>query len=155
MTNKKQMPVFWLFLTVILVGVVTLVWWPVPSQAGSDLPDRNTPTPTRPSHDDDDDDGSSSPVGAYIELHAQGPVAGVWSVVQWQDANGDWQTVEGWQGTLNNGTRRWWVAAKDFGKGPFRWAIFNAPGGSLIAAGDSFNLPSQPNQVVYVSVAAK
>ena len=152
MTNKKQPSITWFFLIAILVGAITLAWWPIPSQAGSDLPDRNTPTPTR--QPDGDDDDSSSPVGAYIELHAQA-AAGAWSVVQWQDANGDWQAVEGWQGTLNNGTRRWWVAAKDFGKGPFRWAIFNAPGGALIAAGDPFNLPSQPNQVIYVNVAAK
>ena len=154
MTSKKQTPVFWLFLTAVLVGAITLILWPVPSQAGSDLPDRNTPTATQESGDDDDD-GPGTPVGAYIELHMQGPSAGVWSVVQWQDANGDWQNVEGWQGVVDNGYRRWWVAAKDFGKGPFRWVVFNSPGGLLIATSNPFNLPVLPNNVVYVSVTAK
>lgn len=155
MFGKKQTPILWGVFVTILVGAMLLAWWPVPSQAGSGLPDRATPTPTRSSNDDNDDGGSSSPVGAYIELNMPNPSVGAWSVVQWQDANGDWQTVEGWQGVVDNGYRRWWVAAKDFGKGPFRWAVFNSPGGSLIAASDPFSLPALPNNVVRVSIITK
>lgn len=148
MTGKKQSSMLWFLLLTLLVGVIVLAGWPVDSQAGSGLPNRNTPTPAHPS--DGDDNGRSEPVGAYIELHAQNPPAGAWSVVQWQDANGDWQNVEGWQGTLNNGTRRWWVHSKDFGKGPFRWVVYDSPGGTKIGASESFTLPQFPNEIVQV-----
>lgn len=47
-----------------------------------------------------------------------------WTVVQWQDSQGVWRDVEGWRGEAAHGEISWWVAEKDFGKGPFRWAIY-------------------------------
>jgi hypothetical protein len=109
----------------LLLALASLVWLAAltaPAQAGPELPPRETPTPPKGADDDDDDGGPSTPAGAYIALQAGSLSAGAWGVVQWQDSNGDWQAVEGWQGPLpaNN---RWWVAAKDFRTGPFRWAI--------------------------------
>jgi hypothetical protein len=91
------------------------------AQAASGLPDRNPPEADKGKGGD-----NSGPIGTYIELVAPGQ-AGAWSVVQWQDSVGNWHDVEGWRGTLDSqGVIRWWVDAKDFGTGPFRWVIEGA-----------------------------
>lgn len=138
----------------LFLALASLVWLAgvtTPVQAGATLPPRELPTPEE--DDDDDDNGPASPVGAYISLQAGAVPAGAWSVVQWQDSNGDWQMVEGWQGPAASNTR-WWVAAKDFGRGPFRWAILSGPGGAVLEASSPFTLPQQPNETVFTSIAA-
>lgn len=143
------------FRLAFMVAAITLMMglaWSVvgtPAQARTGLPDRNTPTPT---NDDDDDDGQAGPVGAYIELHLNGGLANGWAVVQWQAPDsGGWHEVEGWRGPLPGNTQ-WWVHPKDFGTGPFRWAIYDGPGGKLLGASEPFNLPSGANQVIKVEV---
>jgi hypothetical protein len=77
-----------------------------------------------------------------IMLHV--PVEGVrlWTVVQWQDRQGNWHDVPAWSGELElNGTIRWWVSIEDFNKGPFRWVVSNAPGGPVLAVSPEFYLP--------------
>jgi hypothetical protein len=88
-------------------------------------------------------------------------------VVQWQDKAGGWHDVEGWQGTLEpdgspapqggtgagrDGSKRWWVAAKDFGTGPFRWIVTQGKNGRPLAASAWFNLPSVANETVRIEV---
>ncbi len=129
------------FFVALVAGLVFLAL-AVPVLASSGLPDRNPPPVSNPQDDGGDD---NTPLGATIELTAWPP--GGSSVVQWQDINGDWQDVEGWRGTLdNNGYIRWWVAAKDFGSGPFRWAVGQA-------ASAPFNLPSGAGETVRVSLS--
>ena len=88
-------------------------------------------------------------IGQYFQnspifLHVDPPQAGLWSAVQWQDEQGDWHTVEGWQGPLDlGGNIRWWVAEEHYGTGPFRWAVLDSPGGSLLGASPSFMLPGR------------
>jgi hypothetical protein len=121
----------------IIVAAITLLT----STVSADLPDRPDPAPTDQSGSEDADDL----IGAYIELTSanQG-----WSVVQWQDENGDWHNVDGWQGNIDNdGTKRWWVAQKDFGSGPFRWVVLAAPNGQMLANSASFRLPSEVNMI--------
>jgi hypothetical protein len=99
------------------------------------LPPRPTPSPGAPAP-------RKSPTGAYIVLHMTSAPAEVWTVVQWQDAFGDWQDVEGWQGTLDDAQHKtWWVAKKDFDTGPFRWAVYREKAGPLVLTSDSFFLP--------------
>jgi hypothetical protein len=100
------------------------------------------------------------------ELHAGFPAAWPWSeahwqdvctVVQWQDAWGDWHDVEGWRGTLDGvsadvsgkivGHKTWWVAAKDLGKGPFRWQVYRCENGKLLATSAPFYLPGSQGRV--------
>jgi hypothetical protein len=78
--------------------------------------------------------------------------SGAWRVVQWQDSAGDWQDVAGWQGPLPQNAR-WWVHEKDFGRGPFRWAITQGQGGLVLGVSQAFNLPGGANQTVQVTVS--
>ena len=113
-------------LLVIGVGLTT-----VPALANGGLPDRNPPPPG-----DDGGRNDSGPLGTHIELVAP-EHAGAWSVVQWQDSAGNWHDVEGWRGTLDSqGYIRWWVDAKDFGTGPFRWVI---SGGDSVSVADEWS----------------
>ena len=113
----------------------------VPTRA--DLPPRPTPTPISVPK-------STAPQGAHIVLQTQ---AGVWSVVQWQDVNGDWHNVDGWRGTVTDGTVEWWVAQKDFGTGPFRWAVYQSAGDSEpVSVSEAFTLPDAVNQRLQITL---
>ena len=146
-------------LSLTLTLISSLVVWPVSQvQAGATLPPRSTSSPTtgtgagNDQSDSNDDDDDSSPMGAYIELQAGVTRGGDWSQVEWQDSNGAWQPVEGWAGSLDSqGSRRWWVAAKDFGTGPFRWVVKEVATGSVLLTSDGFNLPSEANQTVVIT----
>ncbi|TEU10265.1 MAG: hypothetical protein E3J21_26870 [Anaerolineales bacterium] len=92
-----------------------------------------------------------SPDGSCIELHVYPPQPGLWAIVQWQDSAGGWHDIEGWQGTLEEGHKQvWWVAPGIFGKGPFRWAIYQSRGGQLLVTSDSFYLPDSAGKKVRV-----
>ncbi len=141
----------WGYGFLILVGALCLIGLPLPAQAGPGLPPRQTPVPTRPSGGDQHD---STPVGAYIVLHAPAAPADVWTVVQWQDNAGGWHDVEGWQGTLDAGNRKmWWLAPDLFGKGPFRWSVYQGDRARLLAASASFYLPVSAGEVRQVDAS--
>jgi len=127
-------------LGIMVLAFALVAVFTVPTQA--DLPARPTATPV-PRQD------TSLPQGAHIVLQTQ---VGVWSVVQWQDVNGDWHDVDGWRGTATNGTVEWWVAQKDFGTGPFRWAVSQSPGGEISAASKVFTLPAASGEILTVTV---
>lgn len=88
--------------------------------------------------------------GAQIQL-ATAP--GAITVVQWQDGSGAWNEVTGWRATATSGAIVWYVEAKDFGKGPFRWVSYGADGYTMTGASDAFYLPSA-GQSVSVSINA-
>ncbi len=68
---------------------------------------------------------SNQPQLAYIELYIQPALRPYWAVVQWQDGLGDWHDVEGWAGKATEGLVVWAVFPSEFGKGPFRWAVYD------------------------------
>lgn len=149
--KKRILVILAVALTMTIIGTMSgLMWPPLLTQAGATLPPRDEDT-SRP-NDDDDDDDDSSPVGAYITLQVGAVPAGAWSVVQWLGDDGNWHDVEGWQGSIQTSSR-WWVAAKDFNTGPFRWAVKNGPGGEILGTSQSFTLPQFPNETVSVSVS--
>jgi hypothetical protein len=81
----------------------------------------------------------------------------LWTVVEWQDAFGDWHEVEGWKGALDErvdseARKAWGVSPNDLGKGPFRWTIYRGPAGKLLAHTQSFYLPHATGQTTTVSV---
>jgi hypothetical protein len=140
--------IFTLVLIILLLGLAQ----PVPI-IQADLPSLNTPTPTAAGADDSGDD-DDTPLIAHIELQVQSAPAGSWSVVQWQDSDGNWHDVEGWRSLLpENGVQRWAVEAKDFYTGPFRWVVRPGQSGPATGMSDSFNLPSGANETVQVTIA--
>jgi len=77
-----------------------------------------------------------------IELQVRPAQTGLWTAVQWQDGQGGWHDVENWQGPLNGGGNiRWWVSARDYHTGPFRWLVLDSPAGTRLGVSESFYLP--------------
>ncbi|MBN2007468.1 MAG: hypothetical protein JXA21_29250 [Anaerolineae bacterium] len=81
----------------------------------------------------------------------------LWTTVQWQDAFGDWHTVEGWSGPLDDvamgeGRKVWWLPASMSGAGPFRWQIYRTPQGPRLAESDPFFLP-EADTFLYVDLS--
>ena len=114
--------------------------------AAADLPERPTPVAAKKDRDKDD----KKVAGAHIQLQANG--FNGWSEVQWQDSDENWQMVEGWQGYLEDGAIMWWVHPKDFNNGPFRWVIYEQPGGALTAMSETFALPQSVQEVLVVTI---
>lgn len=149
----------------LIFVLLILAWLPSLEQPALALPPRPEPTPTTPPFPPTEPPSA----GGFIELQAKfGETWSVadlewqalWTVVQWQDGLAKWHDVEGWQGNLDQvrgetGYRKWWVAPEDFGKGPFRWVVYSDQGEGLLAASDSFNLPTTPGETVPVEVTLK
>ncbi len=150
MNHKQPQTIFWVAVFV-LISLLLLAWPPLLTPVGADLPSRATPIPAQPPGDDDDD----KPDGAFIVLQVPSAPAGVWTIVQWQDSGGDWHDIEGWQGTLDEGDQKmWWLAPNLFGKGPFRWLVYQSTRGEeLLATSESFYLPDTVGKKVWVEVS--
>ena len=98
------------------------------------------------------------PPGGRIELRVTGLSVyyhwqGSWTVVQWQATEGDWRDVEGWRGTPDEiiggvGKETWWVSEDGFGRGPFRWAVYQGEEGRLLGRSGSFYLPNDGRAVI-------
>lgn len=75
----------------------------------------------------------------------------LWLKVQWLDAEGTWQDVEGWQGTLDAiqqqedwmGVKEIWLADAQLGTGPYRWQVYVKESDHLLTTSDPFYLPSK------------
>ncbi len=79
----------------------------------------------------------------------------LWTVVQWQDALGEWHDVEGWTGPLDtidatHGEKSWGVVRRNLGESPFRWLVYAKQGGTLVAASETFALPSSSGRTLNV-----
>jgi hypothetical protein len=129
------------------------LWTSTPTATAAPPPPRPTLTPTPYV-------APGRSVGSYIELRVPTDNLNLWTVVQWQDVQGHWHDVDTWRGSLdeiNNhkGDKLWWVYARDYGTGPFRWVIYDQPDGQLLATSRSFNLPAATNQHEIVEVTLK
>lgn len=119
------------------------------------LPTRPTAMPivTTTPDDTSSETEESPPDGALIELRIDPPWPELWTMVQWQDPQGDWYNVDGWRGASNEeGRVLWWVAKEDLGTGPFRWLVYEEKDGRLLVTSESFDLPAHRLQVVVVEV---
>jgi len=134
----------------IAVSVVLMMAaWSLSAQAAPlALPPRPSPEPTV----------ANAPAGGgggSIKLQVEGAArpAQLWTTIQWQNQSREWYTVEGWQGApFEDGCVWWWVQHSDLGKGPFRWMIYSAPAGKLLATSDPFRLPSCDGATELVTV---
>jgi len=129
---------------ILACGLLTLGLWSSAYAASAALPPRPTPAPI----------AIPAPrYGGLIVLTIDAPVSGLWTTVEWQDALGGWHLVEGWQGILDEGdVKVWWVAPEDFGKGPFRWVVYQARGGPVWGTSASFFLPERSQTKVEVNI---
>ena len=142
----------------LIMGFLFLISVPAATLAQTDsvLPPRPTPEPLPTTVD--------SPNGATIMLDVSAAMhssidADDWAIVQWQDNQGDWNDVEGWQGNLaydassKSWQAIWWVARANFGEKSFRWAIYTDETMSeLEATSETFDLPQHNRQGVVVSL---
>lgn len=92
------------------------------------------------------DNGGAATARITMKIAGVSPTA--YAGVQYLDANGVWQNVEGWQSavTVNEygvAVAQWGVAAANLGEGSFRWVIYSAAGGAVIGVSPSFDLPTQ------------
>lgn len=139
--KRMMLPVLGLLLiSAVLIGLGSAQAAPLA------LPPRPTAVPTLPTN------GSA---GGTIVLRVVAPTPDLWTTVEWQDTVGSWHQVDGWQGTLeSDGTKTWWVAQTDRGKGPFRWVVYDRLGGKVWAVSASFYLPTNVRQPVTLEVTA-
>ncbi|MEZ4592422.1 MAG: hypothetical protein R3D55_14960 [Chloroflexota bacterium] len=88
--------------------------------------------------------------GAKITLHVAGEItAENWTIVQWQDADEQWQDVTGWQGELEpDGSKTWWLGPELLGQGPFRWQVW--ADGTLVGQSEAFTLPERPYDILQI-----
>jgi 4-amino-4-deoxy-L-arabinose transferase-like glycosyltransferase len=90
-----------------------------------------------------------------IELAVHGNGVGLQSVVQWQDGTGAWQDIDNWKSDLSaNEPVRWWIEAKDFGKGPFRWGAFKSDHPLPVAVSQPFYMPDKTHLKETISLQA-
>ena len=91
--------------------------------------------------------------GGFIELTVSGATNDVWTAVQWQDIDGNWILVDGWQGYTDADNQvLWFVAKENLGEGPFRWLLYDAEDGNLLTTSAPFDLPERAKQTVSVEV---
>jgi hypothetical protein len=80
----------------------------------------------------------------------------IWTVVQWQDAQGGWHDVDGWRGALDElgwcGKKTWDVDERHLGQEPFRWLVYDREGGALLATSLPFSLPITAGDIMEVGV---
>lgn len=136
-----RIPIMLGLLLCLLLGNLVLI-----TPIHAELP----PRPPLPVADEEDE--PTRPLVAPLILSTDPSRSDLWSIVQWQDAQGDWQAVTGWQGTVVNGRTTWWVEEKDFNKGPFRWVIQAGEGGAVVATSAEFRLPGEARKALVVEV---
>jgi hypothetical protein len=157
--RKKHTGFFWFRVFVLALLVLVGAWLSLAVQAthadGLPLPPRpvfETPVPETGS-------GPTRPVGGWIQLQAQGGAdLSQWVDVQWQDSLGVWHTVDSWHGQFDQvmngmGVKTWWVDRYTFGPTPFRWIVYDSSGKNVLITSASFNLPTQNQQTVVVSIS--
>jgi hypothetical protein len=152
-----------------LILLFSFIAPPQPAQA--DLPPRPTEIPDTP--EPTEEPAAAEPLpGSLIQLEVEFPVdwpwqeihgRTLWTMVQWQDVQGQWHDVEGWQGALDAitlasdgtaaGTKTWWLGRDNQGTGPFRWQIAVGRDGGVLAVTDPFHLPEVDGQLKTITVS--
>ncbi len=83
-----------------------------------------------------------------------------WITVQWGDGLGNWTPVQGWAGTADDTDsttgqliKHFSFFTPNFGQGPFRWAVYDQPGGTLLGYTNSFTLPTRAGVNFFMAFA--
>lgn len=149
-----------IFVAAIIALALTLIFIALgagqKTVAGGGLPPRPTTSPTPVMPTATPTAVPAIPVnGAAIRLYTSEPAPGAWTVVQWQNEQGNWYDVVGWRGHLDDGQadmKTWWVYPTNFGEGPFRWVVYGSPTGPKLVTSETFDLPTHNGQLVIVEV---
>lgn len=129
----------------ITTAISTLSLLPKGLFAHDELPSH--PERTQPEHPRPERESAS------IRLTTEPLQSWVWTVVQWQGGDGRWHDVQGWQGSFNHPEYvSWRVDQNEFGKGPFRWVVFENQRGGLLGVSEDFYLPTIDNEILEFSV---
>jgi len=146
--EKRNYGLLWLGLVaLLLIGSSMLFWQNQPALSAPPPLPTMTPTP-----------GPVPPVSlGAIALRVKPTDVKLWTVVQWQDGEGAWHTVEGWRAELDlvaksEGWKWWFFGSELFGRGPFRWLVYTPGGEKLLATSDSFMMPDSDGQTTVVHV---
>ncbi len=133
----------WLLLLTLLI--------PTNLQAArSSLPPRPTatPTPTATVPAPAPTEESNGTIVLKIRGSETLKLETLWTVVEWQDAGGNWHPVTGWAGPLDsiNGTsgeKRWGILPDTrHNPGLFRWSVYEQPEGKCLGNSAPFSLPA-------------
>lgn len=81
----------------------------------------------------------------------------LWTVVQWQDLEGEWHDTEGWQGKFDaDGRVLWTVGLEHAGDVAFRWLVYNDSSRSdMLVMSKEFDLPGSDQRLVIVPIAVQ
>jgi len=139
--KHHQLHTGWLLVFWILCIVLAAVSASSPVYAV--LPPRPTKTPTA-----EKAIPTREALAGTLLLNTQPAQDGLWSVVQWQGAMGNWNDVEGWKGVVQQGKTIWWVEQSDWGKASYRWVIFQEEGGAVLASSEPFSLPGSGKTLI-------
>ena len=149
---KRQVTLFMLLGSVIMLLLAGLMLFAPSEVVLSAPPPLPTMTPTA---------SPAPPVrpasGTVIALRVKPTSAQLWTVVHWQDGEGEWHIVDGWRGELDMIAKsegwKWWFFGRDlFGRGPFRWQVYTADAETLLATSESFDLPDNDGEWFIVDV---
>jgi len=87
-----------------------------------------------------------------------GVPATAWITVQWGDGQGHYFTVPGWEGvaddtdsTTGQLIKHFTFGSANLGQGPFRWAVYDMQGGTLLGYSADFTLPTGIAQNLFMS----
>ena len=151
----------------LLVGTVLILGLASGSAtADYELPPRDTPATGVTTTD-------SFGMSVGVRIHLQGQFVqswpwdtfhwqeDLWHVVEWNDHDGNWIPVDGWQGrfdtifpeeTVMVAQRELWATNEHLGTGPFRWLVYEGENGRLMKTSEAFYLPDEAGDVVTVRV---
>jgi len=87
-----------------------------------------------------------------------GVPATAWITVQWGDGQGHYATVTGWEGvadttdtTTGQLIKHFTFGSANLGQGPFRWAVYDTQGGTLLGYSGDFTLPADSGENLFMS----
>lgn len=148
-----------LFILIIILLASTLVAFGPNTSDPRDLPPRPTPIPpdyVRPNISKNEELRGLKAGHIVLPLlslpNAQSSPDRWWTVVQWQDSQGNWHDVDGWRGHMNiPDSVMWWVSQANFGEGPFRWVIYDtAQRNTILSTSNPFSLPDQDGEILVI-----
>jgi hypothetical protein len=152
MCNNSRCPLALLALLCALVLLGLLLPGPHVQAANLDRPVDSSVAAPRPLSDEGDE-------GGWIELYVlMGGWQDPWTLVQWKDAQGGWNDIDGWRGQFDAiqngvGSKTWEVDPANFGMGPVRWIVYEKASGAIVAQSVEFSLPTEIGQTVTLEVA--